>query len=211
MIRHLSAIVCVLVFAGCARRVEPPAVPSADGQALSLAAKPAGRDRSVRRAAPMPDQPLQAARFRFEQRLSEDGTVPHGALLRAWRQRQAMIALQTLDGDVRPSGLSWTWIGPGNIGGRLRAIVIHPAQPNIMWLGSASGGIWKTTTGGASWFPLDDFLPSLAIGCMILDPRDPNVLYAGTGEGFFETIEGTSNTAAVRGAGVFKTTDGGQT
>lgn len=88
---------------------------------------------------------------------------------------------------------------------------MHPTQPNTLWIGSASGGIWKTTNGGTSWQPLDDFLPSLAIGCMAIDPTNPDILYAGTGEGFFETVEGSSNTAAIRGAGILRTTDGGAT
>jgi photosystem II stability/assembly factor-like uncharacterized protein len=210
MIRHVLAIASLFVLAGCTSRSGSPVSPPVAGQTPALRGAPTAQARASGDAALKHDQPLQAARFRYEQRLSEDGTVPHGALLRAWRQREAMIALQALGGDVHPTGLSWTWLGPGNVGGRLRAIVIHPTEPNVMWIGSASGGIWKTTNGGASWFPLDDFLPSLAIGCMILDPREPDVLYAGTGEGFFETLEGTSNTATVRGAGIFKTTDGGQ-
>src|SRR5262249_28177388 len=52
------------------------------------------------------------------------------------------------------------------------------------------------------WFPLNDFMANLAIGCMVMDPTDPNVIYAGTGEGY-------SNIDALRGAGIFKTTDGG--
>ncbi len=155
------------------------------------------------------DEPLAAARFRYQQRLSEDGTIPANALMRAKNQRDRL-----LDNPLDGAGISpdaWTWLGPGNIGGRLRAVIIHPSNPNTMWVGSASGGVWKTTDGGASWFPLDDFMPSLSIGCMAIDPTNPDVLYAGTGEGFFDTIDGSSNTAAIRGAGVFKTTDGGTT
>ncbi len=155
------------------------------------------------------DEPLAAARFRYQQRLSADGTVPQNALMRAKAQRDHL-----LDNPVDGAGISpdaWTWIGPGNIGGRLRGVIIHPTNPSIMWVGSASGGIWKTNNGGSSWAPLDDFMPTLSIGCMAIDPDNPDVLYAGTGEGFFDTVEGSSNTAAIRGAGIFKTTDGGAT
>ncbi len=155
------------------------------------------------------DEPLAAAQLRYQQRLSADGTMPENALMRAKAQRDHL-----LDNPIDGAGISpdaWTWIGPGNIGGRLRAIIFHPSNPNIMWVGSASGGIWKTTNAGASWAPLDDFMPSLSIGCMAMDPTNPNVLYAGTGEGFFDAAEGSSNTAAIRGAGIFKTTDGGAT
>src|SRR5262249_18539114 len=70
--------------------------------------------------------------------------------------------------------------------------------------GSVCGGIWKSTNNGASWYPLNDFMATLAIGSMGMDPTDPNVIFAGTGEG-------VSSADALRGAGLFKTTDGGTT
>ncbi len=152
---------------------------------------------------------VEAMRFRNFQRLSADGTVPENALWKAKLQRDALLRAQgeTLQFD----STSWTWLGPGNIGGRIRSILIHPNDNNTMWLGSCGGGIWKTTNGGASWFPLDDFMATLSVGCMTMDPNNPNIIYAGTGEGFFETEAGSSNTAAIVGAGIFKTTDGGTT
>lgn len=155
------------------------------------------------------DEPLAAAMFRYRQRLSADGSMPANAILRAKAQRDHLLE-RSIDGaGISPD--AWTWIGPGNIGGRLRAIIIHPTNPSVMWVGSASGGIWKTTDAGASWFPLDDFMASLSVGCMAIDPINPDVLYAGTGEGFFDAAEGSSNTAAIRGAGIFKTANGGTT
>lgn len=154
---------------------------------------------------------VEAARFRYAQRLSEGGVVPERALERALEQLDAMRHARS---QPRAAGIysgSWSWIGPGHIGGRLRAILIHPTQTNTMWVGTAAGGIWKTTNGGTTWSPMDDFMATLAIGCMALDPVDPNVLYAGTGEGFFDAVEGSSNTATMRGSGIFKSVDGGQT
>src|ERR1041385_117735 len=88
----------------------------------------------------------------------------------------------------------WTWLGPGNIGGRLRSILIHPTQTNVMWCGGVDGGVWKTTNSGAAWFPLNDYMANLAISCMVMSPTNPNVIYAGTGES-------TYNIDAIRGAG----------
>lgn len=155
------------------------------------------------------DEPLAAAKFRYQQRLSADGNWPDNAVINAKAQRDHLLNNPVDGAGISPD--AWTWIGPGNIGGRLRAIIIHPSNPNVMWVGSASGGVWKTTNGGAAWFPLDDFMATLSIGCMVMDPTNPDVLYAGTGEGFFEAAAGSSNTAAMRGAGIFKTTDGGAT
>ncbi len=156
-----------------------------------------------------PDQPSEAMAFRAMQRRSADGTTPENALLRAKAQRDALVSA-----DVAGAGLtsaSWTSLGPGNIGGRIRGLVIHPTQTSTIWIGSASGGIWKTTNGGTTWTALDDFLPSLAVGCLRMHPTDPNTLYAGTGEGFFDNPTGESNATPIRGAGIFRTTDGGAT
>ena len=116
------------------------------------------------------------------------------------------VSTQTRPGLSPTAGLSgaWTALGPGNVGGRTRAFVIHPATPNIMWVAGVAGGIWKSTDAGASWVPKSDFLSNIAISTMILDPRNTNTLYAGTGEGYF-------NGDAVRGAGIMKSTDGGET
>ncbi len=99
---------------------------------------------------------------------------------------------------------TWTNLGPGNVGGRTRALLIDPGNANIMYAGATAGGIWKSTNGGASWVALDDFLANIAVNSMAFDPANSNIIYAGTGEGFF-------NGGAVRGAGIFKSTDAGAT
>jgi hypothetical protein len=95
----------------------------------------------------------------------------------------------------------WKSIGPGNIGGRTRAIVVHPQQPSTIWAGAAGGGIWRTDNAGTNWAPVDDFLSSLAITSLVIDPTNANVLYAGTGEAF-------GNLDSIRGGGIFRTTNG---
>lgn len=98
----------------------------------------------------------------------------------------------------------WVQLGPGNIGGRTRSILVDPRTPEVMYAAGVAGGVWKTSDAGDSWQALDDLLPNLAVSSMAMDPTDSNVIYAGTGEGF-------SNSDAVRGAGMFKTTDAGAT
>ncbi|HEX4965118.1 MAG TPA: hypothetical protein VF173_30195 [Thermoanaerobaculia bacterium] len=99
--------------------------------------------------------------------------------------------------------LAWKSLGPGNLGGRTRALLFDPADPKTLYAAGVDGGVWKTVNGGASWTPLDDLMPSLAVAALAIDPNNRKVLYAGTGEGFL-------NIDAVRGAGIFKTADAGR-
>jgi photosystem II stability/assembly factor-like uncharacterized protein len=96
---------------------------------------------------------------------------------------------------------TWSPLGPGNVGGRTRTLVIDPRNPDVMYAGGVAGGVWKTTNGGGRWTPLADLMANLAIAALAMDPSDSRVLYAGTGEVF--------TSVGVRGAGIFKTTDGG--
>lgn len=152
----------------------------------------------------------EALRFRHLQQLDENGKIPPNALADALAHVEAMEAragrvAQQASGIIPQSaGVtrgSWEWLGPGNIGGRIRSILIHPTTPTTMWVGSVSGGIFKTTNGGASWTHLDDFLPSLSVSSLVSHPSAPNTIYAGTGE--------STSGHGSQGAGVFKSTDGG--
>jgi len=153
------------------------------------------------------EDPEGRRKYRLLRLQDENGNIPTNAWLRAAAQKKKMRfnpnawpKREQLPSAERAGveSLGWTWLGPGNIGGRVRSLLIHPTSPNIMWVGGVSGGVWKTTTGGQSWFPLDDFMGNLGVACMAIDPTNPNIIYAGTGEVF-------------QGAGIFKTTDGGVT
>jgi photosystem II stability/assembly factor-like uncharacterized protein len=145
----------------------------------------------------------------------EQGQIDPDALRRALRQRsanvsfwQAQAAAQGRLGEPPTrAGLGpadWRERGPDNVGGRTRSLVIHPTQTNRMWAGAVSGGIWSSEDAGATWSVIDDWMNTLAICSLAIDPQGPNVMYAGTGEGFF-------NGDAVGGAGIYKSTDGGAT
>lgn len=118
-------------------------------------------------------------------------------------QRLAADALST---DT-PVGV-WSYLGPGNIGGRTRALLIDPTNPNVMYAGAVSGGVWKTVDGGARWVPVADLLVNLDVSSLAFDPHDPRTIYAGTGEGYFrEDVRGTA--LPLRGNGIFVTRDAG--
>ena len=90
-------------------------------------------------------------------------------------------------------GPAWVPLGPGNIGGRTRSIVFHPTQHDTIWAASAGGGVWRTDDAGTTWSPVDDLMANLAVTSLALDHTDPDIIYAGAGEGFF-------NVDAIRGA-----------
>jgi photosystem II stability/assembly factor-like uncharacterized protein len=104
----------------------------------------------------------------------------------------------------------WQSLGPGNIGGRTRALSVDPKEPRFMVAAGVSGGIWRTTNAGESWVAVGDQLANIAVSCLARDPNVRNHLWAGTGEGHFrEIVRGTS--LPLRGGGVYRSYDGGKT
>ncbi len=140
-----------------------------------------------------------------------DGMPRHSTVLGGPLPARPRATLTSLAKFVAARALGrWTALGPGNIGGRTRTLVIHPDHPEIMWAGGVSGGVWKTTDAGRSWHPVSDRLANIAVNSMAIDPEDPDVLYIGTGEGYFrEIVRGTW--LPLRGAGIYKSSDGGAT
>ena len=80
---------------------------------------------------------------------------------------------------------AWTPLGPGNIGGRTRVVKFHPAVPTTLFAAGVSGGIWKSDDNGTTWRPTGDGLTNIAVNSLLIDPARPDVMYAGTGEGYF--------------------------
>src|SRR5690606_27715408 len=94
----------------------------------------------------------------------------------------------------------WQERGPNNVSGRTRALLVDMSDPsgNTVWAGGVAGGIWRTRNmldPNPFWEPIGDFYENMAIGSLIQDPVNHNIMYAGTGEGF-------SNVDAVRGLGI---------
>jgi photosystem II stability/assembly factor-like uncharacterized protein len=100
--------------------------------------------------------------------------------------------------------LRFRYMGPAPAG-RVAAVVGIPGDPTTYYLGSASGGVWKSTDSGATFKPIFDAEPVAAIGALAVAPSDPNQVWAGTGEAW------VIRDADVMGDGVYKSTDAGKT
>ena len=144
------------------------------------------------------DQPDKAMQWYYEQRAYPNNSIPDNWREEAYRH----ISLNNVSPTNSPNALTWTQLGPGNIGGRIRSIAVHPTDPNTVYIGAVAGGVWKSVNGGSTWTSLNDFMANLAVVSLVIDPANPNTIYAGTGEGFY-------NGDAIRGAGIFKSTDAG--
>lgn len=112
-------------------------------------------------------------------------------------------------GDRELDEAAWTHTGPVNtqpfyVGGlgRINCVAFHPTDPDIMYIGAASGGCWRTTDHGENWTVLTDDLPLLGVGGIAVDHEDPSIVYLGTGDG------DASDTYSI---GVLKSLDGGDT
>jgi photosystem II stability/assembly factor-like uncharacterized protein len=144
----------------------------------------------------------------FEERAYPNNFIPIDAYANAHKQKEL---LREKNKNVK-TNITWTSLGPtpgyytnyGNISSRIVTGAYHPTNPNILYIGPANGGVWKSTDGGNTWFPLTDYAPSLSMGSIAIDPVNPNVVYAGTGEA-------TYSGASYYGRGLLKTTDGGIT
>lgn len=101
--------------------------------------------------------------------------------------------------DLKPRN-----IGPGGMSGRVTAIDVVHAEPDNMYVGTASGGLWKSTSGGITWKPVFDKEVTASIGAVAIQQNNPSVIWVGTGEG-------NPRNSLNGGYGVYKSLDGGKT
>jgi hypothetical protein len=149
----------------------------------------------------------------LEQRLAPFETMPPAD----WRikAQSAIRALETErarrnEGAPEATTLTWAPMGPAvfpnydsiNSSGRATALWVDPSDKNVILLGTADGGVWKTTNQGTTWAQIFDTAASQSIGSIAVDPNNKQVIYVGTGEGNF-CIDG------IGGTGIYKSTNGG--
>ena len=197
---------------------------------LTLQTPPEGRDTTT----PRFDEPGAAARSDLARRQPTDGRRDMPRFYQAATRRAAALArfssaigrdipaaqrasrvwlsgsrVMSLREHSSATGVrdAWTPLGPGNIGGRTRVVRFHPALPTTLFAAGVSGGLWKSEDNGATWLPTGDGLTNIAVNSLLIDPARPDVMYAGTGEGYLrEEIRGTG--LPLRGSGIYVTTDG---
>lgn len=133
----------------------------------------------------------------FRQRAYPSGQIDQ----RAYRKA---VQLQQAERQKRSSATPWTFRGPLNTGGRIAALAVHPDFPDTIFVGAASGGVFRSFDRGLTFEPVFDDALTLSIGAMALAPSDPQTLYVGTGES-----NAGGGSIAYDGIGMYKSTDGG--
>ena len=101
--------------------------------------------------------------------------------------------------DMKPRN-----IGPAGMSGRVTSIDVVLSNPDIMYVGTASGGLWKSTSGGIKWEPLFEKEVTASIGAVKIQQSNPSVIWVGTGEG-------NPRNSLNGGYGIYKSLDGGKT
>ncbi|MCE1188542.1 MAG: T9SS type A sorting domain-containing protein [Ignavibacteria bacterium] len=147
------------------------------------------------------DNPEAAMEYRYAMLAGPTGELDPMARMKAISFAEANNLART---EKTGTDLTWQPVGPGNIGGRIRSIIINPDNTNQLLIGAVSGGVWKSTNKGVTWLPKLDNGPFPSIGSMVIDPNAHSTVYAGTGEGW-------RNADAIYGGGIYKSTDFGET
>ena len=121
-----------------------------------------------------------------------------GLMLLASASLSAQEFTMKLAGDMKPRN-----IGPGGMSGRVTAIDVVTTEPDVMYVGTASGGLWKSTSGGIKWQPIFDKEVTASIGAVAIQQTNPSVIWVGTGEG-------NPRNSLNGGYGVYRSLDAGR-
>lgn len=136
----------------------------------------------------------------------ETGEVDLNDVLRARKQADLMKLAKS-----GSSIIQWDFMGPNDVGGRTRALLIDRVNPNKMIAGSVSGGLWTSNDGGLNWseHPQNRDLPCLIMSCITQATNGD--IYVGTGEKIWNGVTYGNGDSAFAGCGIYKSTDGGNT
>ena len=224
----LAALACfsTLVFSGSAHVWSRKSKASRAGHASTTTPRKAATKRITKKdrdagnketefAAGEADDPDGRWNWFWFQRMYPFDEIPEGARRRAWdslprRDKTDLNSASLSQTGLEPMSTVWSPIGPapttsglpgGPNSGRINAIAVSPANTQIVLIGSATGGIWRSTDAGTTFVPVTDNQVDLSVGTIAFAPSNPNIVYAGMGDidnGYF-------------GTGVLKSTDAGLT
>jgi len=158
---------------------------------------------------------MRAMQFLAGQRSYPGRDLPRAGYAEAFDRGRA---LNTAEGAEKAGSITWQELGPHNIGGRTLTLAFNPQDPNTIYAGSASGGLWRTRTGGVgalAW----EYMPTghavLGVGSIAIAPDDSNTIYIGTGEVYsYNNTQGGLSDRLTRGSfgiGILKSSDAGMT
>ncbi len=158
---------------------------------------------------------MRALQLWSAQRSYPNSILPTGGFSEAWEQTRLMRQRSSAYDDATDP---WSVLGPHNIGGRTLCLALHPDDTDIIYAGAASGGLWRSDTGGvgaAAWDYVETGFPILGVSSIIFDPFDSDIMYIGTGEAYsYDSAIGGEVIRVTRGSygmGILKTEDGGAT
>lgn len=172
------------------------------------------RDETKKITLSSPSEAMNALEFWAEQRAYPHDVIPDQGYFRAYEESYRKRAKGN---HTRYSQDRWTCIGPVNRGGRTIALAVDPQNPNVIYAGSASGGLWRLTMNGGfySWERIEMGFPVLGVNAIAIDPTDSDVIYIGTGEVYgYQNSNGGLYERTTRGSygiGLLKTTNRGIT
>lgn len=135
----------------------------------------------------------------FAQRAYPAGEIPVASFDAAVKQAQTFR-----EAAKNKTRTAWQFAGPENIGGRLTSLAIHPDNPETIYVGAASGGVFKSSNNGLNWTPVFDEAHILSVGDIAIAPSNAETVYVGTGE-----ANAGGGSLAYDGYGVYKSIDGG--
>jgi photosystem II stability/assembly factor-like uncharacterized protein len=134
----------------------------------------------------------------------DNGVIDPALLLRRTREFSVEFERDRRIRTLAINGNAWVSLGPTNGAGRTLSIAVDPTVAGSAIVGTAGGGAWKTTNAGATWTPLTEGIPNLAIGAVAIAPSNPSIIYLGTGEA-------GPNGDRIPGIGLLASSDGGIT
>ena len=162
------------------------------------------------------NEALDALEFLNTSRAFPGNDIPADAERQAWKfYRDHFLSHSPVTRHAAPA---WSSIGPNNVGGRTLCLAFDPVNSNIIWMGSASGGLWKSTTGGIgvnAWTYIPTGFPVRGVSSIAINPQNPLEMYIGTGETYTygSSVNGLvyRPTRGSNGIGILKSMDGGMT